>query len=1267
MVVGVRTLSEEKLEKEIRNLNRLFRWKGAFEVVSGTPLLQTLRLILEEMTRRPKSRGTERLISYVLAQEDLGLELANVLTTLDSTHWSAAHRLLSDDHTETPHVQVFLSHIQSEERQDHLAKLLESHEPLMDLLQREIVEALEHYAQTNEWVITELLVFIVTSKQAPVDVAVIKDKITAFFYNTRHHKVAIALAEGLAPKILGALVTGIEHEDLFTEEKIARFHMHLSGYDRVDLTLLVTRLGTINVEDRLVERLWTHIFPTILEKSEPESLLEQLASALPKMSKERHEIVVSTLNSLTSEYEQPLVELLGSVPSQDLFDTFLSLLQNFDGGDYVTYLTALLDTPNRSLAYDKLTGVGQAAIKPMVLGSLEANVELSLNQETAITKFLLAYPRESLEEILPLVEDKEGEGVRKHPVISVFLQHLDSPTSIFLAQRMELSFDGANDYYLPILRKHPDMTFGVVIDRYVEMYESKRAGPNSEQLQTRLGRVVIQAGEQAFQVLLRKLAHDLDSPPSDGLWHLLNLWTAENECKVEGLLRLLPLPLLKPKLHQIISNNLSNPESLKNIVQVIAGSTPVMQDEIRKLLNGREREALPLLTSQAIQSSGHEARYLTELIVELGGRKELLDILESEMGEEVLSVFLSQAQQILPYLMTHLLVHQSAQFESNVQKLLEKVGFDLTYQSFTDLLQSRPEIQESGILNHYFSTENTSLFETSLQKIPKLSPQVLQWTEDKFLEHPREFLKVLQSSNANVKSEPSITETIERIAKQVVPETSLSLETDTELLKLLAKTLPVLGNDALGYLREMYNNYNVSNMELSSYIINSVSQLGPVSIYDLIHILGTCSVNLVEEVNEALFSLQKVSVKPLLVALTDQNSPSELVQRVERLLLQSDEPSIIPEAIQLFPAIHLSHQQIILERLLVKKILQTNAHENEVRTVLSHLSSNESSIREGVSKVAKALGRPDIVISVLMERFTSDELDSSLSYVGAVTNLLAFFQPEVIDELLRYVGASDRNLRSRVTMALVKVGEPAVKALLEKIMEEDYEVQKQAAEILGALGEPAVQPILTKLTTETNVERKILLIHSLGQTKTNEAVFALVEQLTTAQNLESTLSEALQKTLVLVVQRHDLPSDILRYVYEEARIKERVILQSELPEMQSCATCGRQIISHSEYCSHCSAPQGLPRCLICSSQSINQPWTQCPHCLRLFHGEHLRSWVENHRTCPACRRELEVHYLRSLWICPSTNCSRVNDGVLPNCPSCGAANPFFVPRHQVSG
>jgi len=89
---------------------------------------------------------------------------------------------------------------------------------------------------------------------------------------------------------------------------------------------------------------------------------------------------------------------------------------------------------------------------------------------------------------------------------------------------------------------------------------------------------------------------------------------------------------------------------------------------------------------------------------------------------------------------------------------------------------------------------------------------------------------------------------------------------------------------------------------------------------------------------------------------------------------------------------------------------------------------------------------------------------------------------EEIDDLIRNLGDERLVDRESAARALVRIGEPAVKPLIEALIDEDTDIRAPAAEVLGEIRDPrAVQPLIGSLIVDKYLNVRIAAANALEE------------------------------------------------------------------------------------------------------------------------------------------------------------------------------------------
>ena len=114
-----------------------------------------------------------------------------------------------------------------------------------------------------------------------------------------------------------------------------------------------------------------------------------------------------------------------------------------------------------------------------------------------------------------------------------------------------------------------------------------------------------------------------------------------------------------------------------------------------------------------------------------------------------------------------------------------------------------------------------------------------------------------------------------------------------------------------------------------------------------------------------------------------------------------------------------------------------------------------------------------------------------------------------VDLLIKALQDDDWNIRFGAKLALVEIGEPSVRSLIEALKKKDSRVQANAADALGKINDAkAVDPLIQALRDESRKVRFNAAI-ALGEIKDNRAVDPLIQALKDSSDDEWWAAEAL--------------------------------------------------------------------------------------------------------------------------------------------------------------
>jgi HEAT repeat protein len=126
-------------------------------------------------------------------------------------------------------------------------------------------------------------------------------------------------------------------------------------------------------------------------------------------------------------------------------------------------------------------------------------------------------------------------------------------------------------------------------------------------------------------------------------------------------------------------------------------------------------------------------------------------------------------------------------------------------------------------------------------------------------------------------------------------------------------------------------------------------------------------------------------------------------------------------------------------------------------------TSLDDSVRSSAANALEQINNPNKIEFYLK---ALNDPDKGIKY-SAVSGLKTTPDPRAIDPMIALLNSNDHNLSGRAFEVLVKIGSPAVSALLRVLEQGDAKSRNEAAQILGQIADPrAINPLIAQLNKQ---------------------------------------------------------------------------------------------------------------------------------------------------------------------------------------------------------
>jgi HEAT repeat protein len=176
---------------------------------------------------------------------------------------------------------------------------------------------------------------------------------------------------------------------------------------------------------------------------------------------------------------------------------------------------------------------------------------------------------------------------------------------------------------------------------------------------------------------------------------------------------------------------------------------------------------------------------------------------------------------------------------------------------------------------------------------------------------------------------------------------------------------------------------------------------------------------------------------------------------------------------------------------MVKAAAMSTPHGDPVHALVYQLSAEEAGARRAAAKELRKLGTAAVEPLIAALKTNDDALR------GAAARLLGRIgDTRAIEPLLDVaLGFESKPLRADADKALLAIGEPALKPIIEGLKRPGVNALASAADLLGRIGDPrAIKPLAAALHYAPDYRRSYV-VKALGQLGGEEASVALVDAL----------------------------------------------------------------------------------------------------------------------------------------------------------------------------
>ncbi len=167
------------------------------------------------------------------------------------------------------------------------------------------------------------------------------------------------------------------------------------------------------------------------------------------------------------------------------------------------------------------------------------------------------------------------------------------------------------------------------------------------------------------------------------------------------------------------------------------------------------------------------------------------------------------------------------------------------------------------------------------------------------------------------------------------------------------------------------------------------------------------------------------------------------------------------------------------------------APESKIGKLVDSLAGAKSSqARQEIIDELVEIGSP--AVPQLVELLNNGEYKVRMA---AATTLGEIGDDQAIEPLIESLSDTSKNVQRVTTVALIKIGEGTVSALLDALIGKDQLARKWAAEALGSIGDASVAQQLIARLNDPNIEVQRAVVTALGDLKSKRAIEPLIKVL----------------------------------------------------------------------------------------------------------------------------------------------------------------------------
>ena len=200
--------------------------------------------------------------------------------------------------------------------------------------------------------------------------------------------------------------------------------------------------------------------------------------------------------------------------------------------------------------------------------------------------------------------------------------------------------------------------------------------------------------------------------------------------------------------------------------------------------------------------------------------------------------------------------------------------------------------------------------------------------------------------------------------------------------------------------------------------------------------------------------------------------------------------------------------------------------------ILELLDSDDASLRKKTIDSLLLTDLPDEVVEKLCEMIT----DSDKGVRNTVSIKLANNSNwNAAKYLVNYVSSDDISVRNLAGEILLRIGEPAINILDQRVLISNDADQKFILDLLGLIGDPSIGKTAVKVMIESQCDNVILAcIEAIGNVRYAEAVQTLITFFDKSELYQPSIIEALGKiggkeTLSFIMKKYDEADELSRF------------------------------------------------------------------------------------------------------------------------------------------